>query len=361
MASRSRSVVPGGLGAPPQLGEHRPRALGVDVIGREGRDTAPVVQPRRDEVLVAVGGEVRRRLDVDVAAEEEAGHGHRANQVERARLGPSAHRDRRLRPEVLDDDLLDVPVPIVGVANGQERGDALGVGLADADQDARGERDAELAGQGDGLEPAGRHLVGRAVVGGAGGEEAHRGALEHDAHAHVHLAESGEVALGHQPRVGVGQEPALGEHERAHRPQVSERGPVSHPAEEVAVLGEERLGLVAEGEERLLRPEALAGLGEGQDLLGRHREGAGLARVLPERAVPAVIAAERGQRDEDLGREGDAPPAASVPERRRRGEQVGEPLGRRVEQRLGLARVGDASLADALERALGGRQLEYCH
>ena len=61
--------------------------------------------------------------------------------------------------------------------------------LADADQDAGGEGDAELARERDRLEPARRHLVGRAIVRGAGPSEPLGDALQHDAHADVDLAE----------------------------------------------------------------------------------------------------------------------------------------------------------------------------
>jgi hypothetical protein len=74
-----------------------------------------------------------------------------------------------------------------------------------------------------------------------------------------------------------------------------------HAPEEFAVLGEDRLRPVAQGEQRFLGAESLAGAREREDLLGRHAQRAGLARVAAEGAVPAVVAAEIGKRDEDLG------------------------------------------------------------
>ena len=63
-------------------------------------------------------------------------------------------------------------VALVQVADGEERGHALGVGLADADQDAGGERNAEGARAARWFEPPLRDLVGRPVVcGPPGGEQ----------------------------------------------------------------------------------------------------------------------------------------------------------------------------------------------
>ena len=51
------------------------------------------------------------------------------------RLGRIGHARAGLGAEVLDDDFLDVAVALVDVADGQQRLDALGARLADADQE----------------------------------------------------------------------------------------------------------------------------------------------------------------------------------------------------------------------------------
>src|SRR2546430_1640517 len=56
--------------------------------------------------------------------------------------------------EVLEDDLLEMAVLGVHLGQRLERRHALLRGLADADEDAAGERDAQLAGRADGLQPA---------------------------------------------------------------------------------------------------------------------------------------------------------------------------------------------------------------
>ncbi len=237
----------------------------------------------------------------------------------------------------------------------------LGVGLADPDEDAGGERDAERARARDGPEAPLRDLVRRAIVRGAGGEQPLGRALEHDPHAHVDLPQRGQIALRHQPRVGVGQETRLVQDAAADLAQVAERRPVAHRAQEGAVLGEERLGLVAQREQGFLGAEPRARAGQGQHLVGRHREGARLARILPERAIAAVVAAERGERDEDLGREGNSPAPAPVAQGRCGSEEHGQTIGRRLEKRGGFRRVGRPALREAVQRPLDRGQLEYCH
>ena len=75
---------------------------------------------------------------------------------------------------------------------------------------------------------------------------------------------------------------------------------------------EEGFRLVPEREQRLLRAQSRARLGEGHDLLRLHRVGAGLAGIAAKGAVAAVVAAEGRQRYEDLGREGDGAAASAV-------------------------------------------------
>src|SRR5216117_2212310 len=194
------------LGGAAQLRDQRPRLLGVDVVGRERRDAAPVVEPRSEEARVGARREVRRRLDVHVGPEQEPRDGERAEHVRERRLGMIPHRNARLRAEVLDDDLLEVTVPLVEVADRREGVHPLAQRLTDADEDARRERDRELARERDRAEAPGRRLVGCPVVRQPGAAEPLRDGLEHEAHAHADLAEGGEVALDHEPRVDVGQE-----------------------------------------------------------------------------------------------------------------------------------------------------------
>ena len=93
-----------------------------------------------------VGGrEVRRRLHAHVRVEHEPCDRDRARHVGRAGLGRVGQPDRRLGAEGLHDDLLDVAVGAVEVADREERVDALGERLADADEESGREGDLELA------------------------------------------------------------------------------------------------------------------------------------------------------------------------------------------------------------------------
>ena len=149
-------------------------ALGVDVVERERRDAAPVVEAggeragrtppgeRLGGAWMFMSGPSRRRATATRAAGDRPATGSRL----------SAHRDARLGAEVLDDDLLDVAVALVQLADGERATSTRSAWrLADPDQDAGGERDAELAGERDRPEPPRRHLVGRAVVRGARAEQ----------------------------------------------------------------------------------------------------------------------------------------------------------------------------------------------
>src|SRR5262245_59405441 len=106
-------------------------------------------------------------------------------------------------------------------------------------------------------------------------------------------------------------------------------------AEELAVRRKQRLRLVAERKERLLGAHATAGLDEGGDFVGGQGVGARLAGVATEGAVAAVVPAQRGERDEHLGRERDGSTAPAIAGFPGSGEKIGKPLGRRLDEGTG--------------------------
>src|SRR5260370_25746741 len=134
------------VGRATELRDERPRLLGVDVIERQRRDAAPVVEARPEEPRVVARREVRWRLDVDVGAEHEPRDREGAQHVGERRLGVVPHREPRLRAKVLDADLPGGAVPLLQVTEGDERADALARRLADPDEGTRGEPHRELAG-----------------------------------------------------------------------------------------------------------------------------------------------------------------------------------------------------------------------
>jgi hypothetical protein len=144
--------------------ERGPWPLGIDVVGRDRRHPAPVVDPRCDKTFERAGLQVGRRLDVHGAAEHDARDRHGPKMLRQLRLGVGGHARTFLGAEILDNDLLQVAVAAMKLAQMQQRLDALPPRLADADQDARGERHRRFAGGGDGCEPYRRRLVGRAEM-----------------------------------------------------------------------------------------------------------------------------------------------------------------------------------------------------
>ena len=61
------------------------------------------------------------------------------------------------------------------------------------------------------------------MVRAAGREQPLGRRLEHQAHAHAHLAQRREIALGHEPGIDVRQQPGLGERRRADFAHIRQR------------------------------------------------------------------------------------------------------------------------------------------
>src|SRR4051812_1004185 len=89
-----------------------------------------------------------------------------------------------------------------------------------------------------------------------------------------------------------------------------------------SMFGEACLRAVAEREERLFGAEGLSGKRERDHFVELHRSCARFSGVAPKRTVSAVVAAQRRQRHEYFGREGDDAPMASIAEGSRRFEQI---------------------------------------
>ena len=138
----------------------RPGPLGVHMIGRHRRNAAPIIDAGANEARQRVGLQVRRRLDVHGRAEDQPRDGDGPQVLVERWFGRGSHARIGLGAEILDDDLLDMAVPLVDVADRQQRLDALRPRLADADQDAGRERHARAAGGLQRREPDGGVLVG---------------------------------------------------------------------------------------------------------------------------------------------------------------------------------------------------------
>ncbi len=205
----------GGLGHRPQAVEVGPGPLGVHVVGGDGGDPAPVVDARLEQHPEVVG-QVGRRLQVDVHGQDQPGQGDGVEVlVAGAGSGPE-HRRARLGQEVLDDDLLHVAPAGVGLGDGGQRVDAVLAGLADADEDAGGERDGQLAGCLERGQAALGGLVGRAPV----GLEVRVERLDHHPLRGSHRPQGGELVGVEGAGVGVGQQTDLVDHQTGHGGQV---------------------------------------------------------------------------------------------------------------------------------------------
>ena len=154
-----------GVGGP--LGEQldlRPRPLGVDVVGRQGRHAAPVVDTGRDEPPVLLVHQVRRGLETAGRSHDVPGDGDGRDEVVQLGVRHAAHRRVRLGAEVLDDQLLDAVVGTGDPAQREQRLGALLVRLADPDQQPAGERHRAASGVLQHPQPYRRLLVRRSVV-----------------------------------------------------------------------------------------------------------------------------------------------------------------------------------------------------
>ena len=143
------------------------------------------------------------------------------------RLRRLGHARIGLGAEILDDDFLDMAVPLVGIANGEQRLDALQPRLADADQNARRERDLRPARGFQRGEADRRHLVGRAMVRAALLRQAVGRRLQHDALADRHGAQPRQPCFVHDAGIEVRQQARFFQDERGHLFQVGQRGVVA--------------------------------------------------------------------------------------------------------------------------------------
>ena len=154
----------------------------------------------------------------------EARHGDGPQLILQRRLRRVGHARAGLGAEVLDDDLLDVAVALVDVADGQQRLDALGPRLADADQDAGGERHARAAG---GLQGGEAHAPAPCRASRSAGRRARDS--RSDAVSSMMPCETdtlrrrAQPGLVHHAGIEMRQQAGLAQHQRRRRLQVGQR------------------------------------------------------------------------------------------------------------------------------------------
>ena len=195
-----------------QILKVRPRCFGVHKVRRERRNATPIVNACRHDLGQHARAQVRRCLHAHAGAEEDAGYGDGPKQLVQVRLRRRPHLRARLGAEVLHDELLDVAVFLVDVADGEQRFDAFAACLADADEDAGGERHTRPARVAQRFQTHRRHLVWRAVVRHALLREALGGGFQHDAHGRRQGTQCFDLRRRHVAGVQVGQQAGFLKH-----------------------------------------------------------------------------------------------------------------------------------------------------
>src|SRR6267378_4031318 len=190
-------------------------------------------------------------------------------------------------------------------SNRKERVDAFFHGFADADQNSSGERDGELPRFFDGAETQRGHFVWGFGVRQTIAHQARADVFQHQADAGVRIFQTHQGGAVHDAGIGVREQAGFFQYEFAHRCEIVDRARKTLITQELAGLGKDPFGLIAETEESFLAAGLAATFGEREHFLRRHEVSARLARVLTEGAVAAIVAAKGGERDENFFREGD--------------------------------------------------------
>ena len=257
---------------------------------------------------------------MDVGREDEPGQRDRIEMDVVGARWRGVHGGTRLGQEVLDDHLLHVAVALMQCRDGLERFDASGARLADADEDAGGEGDGEPTCGVERGQATGRGLVGRAAMTVERGVER----LEHHALRRAHGPQCRQLVVRERAGVGVRQEPGLLDDQPAHRREVVERRCEPVLGQPRRGHGVARLRALAQGEQGFVTAGRGARARDRENLLGREVWRLDARRGLGERAVAAAVAAELGQRDEDLGGVCDPRAVGAIAHGRGEREQLGQ-------------------------------------
>ena len=113
-------MLSGGGGLAGEAVERRPRRFRIDMVARDRRHAAPVVDPGGDHLGECCGVQIGRRLDVHFRPEDQPGNGNRPQMLVEAGLGRVGHPRARLGAEILDDDFLDVAIALVQLTQRQQ-------------------------------------------------------------------------------------------------------------------------------------------------------------------------------------------------------------------------------------------------
>ncbi len=126
----------------------------------------------------------------------------------------------------------------------------------------------------------------------------------------------------HYAGIGVRQQTCALQHHFGHRRGIVERARKALPLQKFTRLREDAFGLVAQAEQRFLASGVAGSLSQGKHFLWRHEMRARLTWIFAERAVAAVIAAKRGQGNENFLGEGDRRSLAACTKLRSRRQEA---------------------------------------
>ena len=150
----------------------------------------------------------------------------------------------------------------------------------------------------------------------AGRAKPFTGAFQHDALASGHIAQRQQLCPIHHAGIGMGQQPGFTQHQITHGHQVFDGAGMAHFRQGVARLAPAQFGLIAQRKQRFRATCLGAGTRNRQHFVWRQIRRTSRTGFFGEGAVMADIAAELGQRNEDLARIGQHAPMPCIAQSR---------------------------------------------
>ena len=270
------------------------------MVRGDRRDAAEIVDAGSDQLIERMWIQIGRCLYADIFGQQQARDRNAPQMLVQIGLGRIRHCSIGLGAKVLHDDLLQMTVAFVQVAQCEQCLDALTPGFADTDQDPAGKRHGLLAGRVHARQTCGWQLVRASVVRAAFFAQARRSRFEHQAHRHADLAQRGDLRGAHQARIQVRQQTGFLVYPLRNLAEVADRARVPEFRQRLTCRAIAQLRLVAEREQGLVTARFGAGVSDCYGLFDGQICGFGLARRVRKGAVPAHIPAQMGERNKDL-------------------------------------------------------------
>ena len=248
--------------------------------------------------------QIRRGLDIHFRPEDEPSQRHPGDHHHIAKRRHPTHGGIGLGVEGLDNDFLDMAVAAVDIPNRHQGGDALGVVLTDAQEQATRKGNAKLPGFFMHADANRRVLVRRMKMGHPFAAQPLARGLHHETHGGVPRPKALHLLARKNARVGMGK----------HAARHGELAGLQHQVDggAIAALGQP-LAVAPVGDFGLI-PQAHQGLGTARghptpdnllDLFQGVGMGFGRIRQLGEAAIGTPVAAQVRQRQKNVPRDRD--------------------------------------------------------